>query len=168
MKTDQEFIKQSIKRLNEYTPRIFACLDMLTEAEIWKKPNKNSNSIANLILHLCGNITQYILSALGDSKDLRERDLEFQTESGYTKLELLQKLHHVVSAAIKIIENTNEKKLLKIHAVQGFKLSGIGIILHVVEHYSYHTGQIVFYTKLVKDKDLEFYANYDLNAKNKE
>ena len=51
-------------------------------------------------------------------------------------------------------------------SVQGFQLSGIGIVVHVVEHYSYHTGQISFWTKQLKNKDLRFYAGLDLNVQN--
>jgi uncharacterized damage-inducible protein DinB len=75
-------------------------------------------------------------------------------------------LQKTVSKATGIIKHLDNSKLLKIHSVQGFELSGIGIIIHVVEHYSYHTGQISFYTKLLKDKDLGYYADLDLNIKN--
>lgn len=166
MELEKEIIDQSIMRLNENIPRIEMCVDQLSEDEIWMKANKNSNSIGNLILHLCGNITQYIISALGEKEDQRDRDREFNTEGGFTVSELIQKLQTVVREATTIIIQTNKDTLLKIHAVQGFKLSGIGIIMHVVEHLSYHTGQIAFFTKLLKDRDLGFYANVDLNIKN--
>lgn len=166
MELEKEFIDQSILRLNENIPRIETCLDQLSEDEIWKKPNTNSNSIGNLILHLCGNISQYIISAIGEKEDLRDRDKEFNTEGGFSGNELIQKLQTVVREATPIIIQTNKDTLLKIHAVQGFKLSGIGIIMHVVEHLSYHTGQIAFFTKLLKDRKLGFYANVDLNIKN--
>lgn len=166
MEIQQEFIDQSILRLAENTPRIERCLAMLSEAEVWQKPNKNLNSVGNLIIHLCGNITQYIISSLGGNIDKRNRDLEFSIQGGLNKGELLHKLATIVSAASQTIENIDHRKLTKIHSVQGFELTGIGIIIHVVEHYSYHTGQITFYTKLLKNKDLGFYADLDLNTKN--
>lgn len=166
MELDKEFIDQSILRLNDNVQRIEKCLDQLSEEEIWMKANKNSNSIGNLILHLCGNITQYIRSALGEKEDLRDRDEEFNAEGGFSGNELIQKLQTVLSDATTVIIQTNKDKLGKIYAVQGFKLSGIGIIMHVVEHLSYHTGQIAFFTKLLKDCELGFYAKVDLNIKN--
>ena len=162
----KEFVEQSIYRITENTQRITKCLQEIDEIEIWKSANVNSNSIGNIILHLCGNIRQYAISALGETKDIRERDKEFSTKAGYTKTELLNKLANTIAEASGIIKNIDEKILMKIYAVQGFNLSGLGIIIHVTEHYSYHTGQIAFWIKQLKNKDLEFYAGIDLNVKN--
>lgn len=162
-----EIIAQAIYRLGENTTRVEKCLNALKEKEIWLKPNKSTNSVGNLILHLCGNITQYIISSLGDEEDLRTRDTEFSTSGGYNKSELFDKLSSTVKQAVDIINNLSEDELLRVRSVQAYELSGIGILIHVVEHYSYHTGQIAFWTKLLKDKDLGFYAGIDLNAKNK-
>lgn len=167
MKIESELKSQVILRLNENSPKIEKCLGLLLEKEVWQKPNANSNSIGNLIIHLCGNITQYIISSLGENEDLRNRDYEFTVQGGFTKTDLLQKLNAVVNKARRTIENLDQNKLLNVHDVQGFKLTGIGILIHVVEHYSYHTGQISFYTKLLKDKDLGYYEGHNLNAKNK-
>lgn len=167
MKTfESEFISESISRLHENTPKVKKCLDELTEDQIWQRPNPSSNSVGNIILHLCGNITQYILSSLGAVEDKRERDKEFSTDGGLSKAELIARLKATVDRATFTIKNINPNELTKVRSVQGYELSAIGIIIHVVEHYSYHTGQIIFWTKLLKDKDLAFYANVDLNKKN--
>ena len=162
-----EFINQSVYRINENTKRIIKCLDEIDETEVWQRSNENSNSFGNIILHLCGNITQYAISALGETEDIRMRDKEFSAKDGSTKNELAAKLESTVDEAIRIIESLDEARLLKTYSVQGFDLSGIGIIIHVAEHYSYHTGQIAFWIKQLKNKDLEFYAGVDLNVKNK-
>ena len=162
----KEFVDQSIHSIEENTLRIVKCLHEIDESEIWKSPNNHSNSIGNLILHLCGNIRQYIISGLGHAKDIRERDKEFSTRSGPVKSALLDQLTGTISEAIGIIKSIDESRLTKIYSVQGFNLSGVGIIIHVTEHYSYHTGQIAFWIKQLKDKDLGFYANIDLNIKN--
>ena len=162
----KEFIDQSITRIDENTQKLVTCLDELEEAETWKRPNQHSNSVGNIILHLCGNMRQYAISSLGNIKDTRERDKEFSADGGYSKSELLKKLSDTVEQAKNIIKNISEAELLRKRQVQGFTHSGIGIIVHVTEHYSYHTGQIIFWTKLLKDKDLGFYANINLNAKN--
>lgn len=162
-----EFIEQSIHYIELNTPRIEKCLADLTEEEVWNQPNESTNSIGNLILHLCGNITQYILSSIGGLSDNRERDKEFSTKGGLTKAELLQKLQHTINSAVSVIRNCDQDSLVEIRSVQGFNLSGIGIIVHVTEHYSYHTGQIALLTKMLRNKDLGFYADRDLNVHNR-
>lgn len=161
----KEFITQSIYRMDENTKRVIKCLEEMDEHYIWKSPNDSSNSIGNLLLHLCGNIRQYIISALGEMEDIRIRDEEFSTREGFTKEELLNQLITTVSQAKEIIKSIDDFKLTTTFSVQGFQLSGIGIIIHVTEHYSYHTGQIAFWTKLLKNKDLDFYSGIDLNVK---
>ena len=161
-----EFLQQSIYFLSLNPPRIEKCLNHLNEKEVWRKPNENTNSIGNLILHLCGNITQYIHSSLGNEKDIRQRDIEFSTPNGFSKKELLLKITEVTDKAIHIIQNTTEEELLRKRMVQGFDYTGIAIIIHVTEHYSYHVGQIALWTKLLKNKDLGFYEDNDLNILN--
>lgn len=162
-----ELINHAVLRMSENTPRIVRCLDELSEEEVWQRPNASSNSIGNLVLHLCGNITQYIVSSLGGKDDLRVRDEEFAATGGYTKAQLIKKLEGTLSEAIHIIKNVTEEELLRQRHVQAYCFSGIGNIIHVAEHYSYHTGQIAFWTKLLKNKDLGFYAGVDLNKKGK-
>ncbi len=69
----QEFKTQSVAYFEANTPRIEKCLAQLNETEVWLRPNGASNSVGNLLLHLCGNITQYILSSLGGQPDHRTR-----------------------------------------------------------------------------------------------
>jgi uncharacterized damage-inducible protein DinB len=161
-----EFIEQSVYRLHENTPRISQCLDLLTEDELWMRPNPASNSMGNLLLHLCGNIRQYLISGLGQQPDTRTRDAEFDALGGYDKKELLEKLSATIQEAVAILRAADEKALLTTRKVQGYQLTGIGMIIHVVEHYSYHTGQIAFWTKQLRNRDLGFYAGVDLNTKN--
>ena len=160
-----EVVRQCIDRMAGNTPKIRKCLELLTEEEVWHRPNASSNSVGNQLLHLCGNITQYILSSLAKTPDERQRDLEFSAQGGLTKAELLDRLESTVSKAIAIMGNLDDD-LLRVRSVQGYSYSAIGIMIHVVEHYSYHTGQIIFWTKLLKDMDMGFYAGVDLNRKN--
>jgi uncharacterized damage-inducible protein DinB len=164
----QEFIEQSISVIEKKnTAKIIKCLDKLSEEQIWMRPNNASNSIGNILLHLCGNIRQYVIAALGDQPDIRERDKEFSAQGGYNKQELLKRLTDTITQAIKVIRNADEVSLMKIYPVQGFTHSGVGIIVHITEHYSHHTGQIIFWTKQLTGKDLGFYSHVDLNKKNK-
>ena len=162
----QELVINALYQMDKSTLMIQKSLTEISEEEVWLKPNESLNSIANLILHLCGNITQYIISSMGETEDIRERDLEFSTSKGLNKSELLTKLEAIVDKAKRVISDSDPEQLLKIRVVQGFSFSGVGVIIHVVEHYSYHTGQIAFWVKQLKNKDLGFYKGRDLNTKN--
>lgn len=161
----KEFKEQAILRIGENRNRIQKCLAELTEEEIWKRPNPSSNSVGNLVLHLIGNITQWIQSGLVGSPDGRVRDEEFSAVGGPTRDFLAQRILTTVEEAVQSIQGTEDGDLLKVQTVQGFGFSGIGIIIHVTEHLSYHTGQIAFWTKLLKDEDLGFYKGVDLNRR---
>jgi len=165
-KIKEEFVQNALYRLDESTRMCSISLEHLAEEDIWKRPNESLNSIGNLILHLCGNITQYVISSLGETEDMRERDAEFNTESGLTKEGLFQKLKETVETAKRVINDASIEQLIRKRDVQGFYFSGIGIVLHAVEHYSYHTGQIAFLTKQLKNTDLGFYKDVDLKIKN--
>lgn len=162
-----ELVKNALFRMDESTRMIRKSLLEISEEELWAKPNESLNSIANLILHLCGNITQYITSSLGEGEDIRDRDSEFLTDKGANKSELLGQLEDTVDTAKRVIFDASIAQLLKIRSVQGFSFSGIGVIIHAVEHYSYHTGQIAFWVKQLRNKDLAFYDGVDLKIKNK-
>ena len=162
----QALVESLIFRLDEKTEMITKCLHQLSEEELWQKPNQVSNSVGNLMLHLCGNIRQYIISGLGNQQDTRERDLEFSISGGFDKAALLKKLDMVLEEAKSVLRTMDDQAWLADYQVQGFQLSGVGIALHVVEHYAYHTGQIALWTKLLKAQDLGFYEDTDLNIKN--
>lgn len=166
MNFSNEFLQQSIYFISLNPSRIEKCLHQLTEEQVWEKPNASSNSIGNMILHLCGNITQYIHSSLGNEKDTRKRDIEFSTKGGFSKIELLEKISKVTEKAIYVLQNVSVNELLRKRMVQGFEYTGIGIIIHVTEHYSYHVGQIAYWTKFLADQDLGFYEDLDLNILN--
>ncbi len=165
MNISLDFKEQSIYRIKENHIRIIACIDLLDESQIWLKPNSALNSMGNLVLHLCGNITQYLISTLGGAPDHRNRDAEFTATGGKTKEELKLIFNSVIEQSIQCINNASDADLCMRKKVQVYELTGVGIILHVTEHLSYHTGQIAFLTKLFLAKDLGFYAGFDLNKK---
>jgi uncharacterized damage-inducible protein DinB len=160
-----EFKEQAIYRMEESRKRVLACLDLVPEERIWEQPNPALNSIGNLVLHLCGNITQYIQTTLGGAADHRNRDAEFSTRGGKNKAELKALFEDVLQQSINRIAAATDAELAAVKSVQVYELSGIGIILHVTEHLSYHTGQIALLTKLITAEDLGFYKGLDLNTK---
>ena len=162
----ESFKRTCIFRMEENLQRIELCCDEQDEDKIWFKANEASNSIGNLILHLNGNISQYVISALGGGKDIRNRNSEFKREARIPKNRLLDLHAEIIASAIRIIDVLSEDDLRKEYKVQGFEMDGIEILVHVVEHYSYHTGQIALSTKLEKNKDLGFYAGINLDKLN--
>lgn len=162
----EEFINQILFRINENPPRVERCLSLLSEEQVWIKHASNGYSIGNLILHLCGNVTQYAISSLGGRKDVRERDQEFSADGSHSKQELKDLFRSTLEQASEVIQNVTNEELLKVRSVQGFQLSGIGILIHVTEHLSYHVGQISTLTKIMSNADLGYYENLDLSAKN--
>jgi len=153
-----------IRIFEESFPRIRQCLSALELNEIWKRPNENSNSIGNLVLHLCGNIRQYIVSGLTATKDVRKRSFEFSEIGPISANELILKLDQLELEVKPILQELTIGELIREREVQGFKITGTSILIHVTEHLSYHTGQIAFYTKALKNMDLKFYGDLDLDV----
>ncbi len=162
----QHLLRSSVHFFGWNLERITTCLSELSEAEIWQRPNANSNSIGNQLLHLNGNIRQWILNGLGGQADDRQRDAEFAATSGYSGEELLEVLTGTVQESVNLIGSLSEEDLLPERPVQAYVHDGTFILLHVVEHFSYHTGQIIFWTKELRDKDLYLYGSEDLNQTN--
>lgn len=147
--------------------RIHSCLDVLDEDLIWYTPNENVNSIGNLVLHLSGNIQQYINSTLGDDQDLRKRELEFSAFKSHRIDDLRDLITTTINKSQVTVAKMEEKDFLFEYEVQCFKETGLSILIHVIEHTSYHTGQITQMTKWLKDIDTEYYTNLDLDKTNK-
>ena len=154
--------------MDESMRMVSIALAHLDEEQVWTAPKANLPSVGNLMLHLCGNIRQYAISSLGVEPDTRVRDAEFEVAGGLSKEELFNKLKDTVEEAKQVIRTVEVDELERVRPVQGFEFSGVGIIMHVVEHLSYHTGQIAFWAKYLKQVDLGFYADFDLNTKNED
>lgn len=162
-----DFKKNTCFRLDEGMRMIAISLEFLNEEELWKKPNEHLNSVGNLILHLCGNMTQYVISGLGGKTDERERDLEFQQTGIASKSELKEQLQSTVNEVKETILSVTPEDYLRERQIQGFDMSGMGAVIHAVEHFSYHTGQIAHWVKFLRNTDLHFYDGMDLNTPNK-
>lgn len=149
---------------DESIPRIRKCLSLLNEEEIWRRPNAHLVSVGNLVLHLCGNARQWICSGLGGQADHRNRDAEFDTPGPFP----VQFLYDELAAMQRDVEATlsalQPGTLTQHVRIQGFDETGLSVLVHVVEHFSYHTGQITWYTKWLKNLDTGYYAGMDLNV----
>jgi len=152
------FIAEARRHLmQEYLPWLRACLAALSEAEAWWRPNEKSNSAGNLILHLCGNITQWMIHGVGGAADARNRPAEFAGRESCSKAELLRKLEATLIEVDAVLASLPIDKLAEPRVIQGFEVTVLGAIFHVVEHFSYHTGQIIYITKMRTGEDLKFW-----------
>jgi uncharacterized damage-inducible protein DinB len=142
------------KRLRHYQSRILRCLDELSDREIWWRPNEAANSAGNLVLHLSGNVRQWIVSGLGGAPDLRERDLEFSERGPLPRRELVARLRATVREACRVLEKLDAKALARKQSIQGYRVTGLEAVCHVSEHFSHHAGQIIYITKMTRGKDL--------------
>ena len=139
-----------------YTPRIARCLKLLSEEEIWWRPNRASNSVGNLVLHLQGNVRQWIVGGLGKQPDRRDRDREFAETGSVARRTLLSGLRKTTREADEVLANLGQPHLLRKFSIQGFHVTGLQAVWHVTEHFAFHAGQIIFVTKLKCRKDLRF------------
>ncbi|HWP83508.1 MAG TPA: DinB family protein [Bacteroidota bacterium] len=155
---DAEFLKYSRRRLlREYLPKIERCLELLSDEDVWWRAHESNNSIGNLILHLTGNVRQWIVSGIGGAEDIRTRPQEFAERTMIPKEKLLNKLKAVLVEADAVLERFDPKHLLEVRRIQKYEMTCLDAISHVVEHFSHHTGQIIYATKLRKGMDLKFY-----------
>lgn len=156
--TAQTFITKARSFLgDDFLPKIERCLEQLTDEEVWWRANPESNSIGNLLLHLTGNVRQWIVSGIGGAPDERVRQQEFDERSVITRAELLSRLKRVLSDADEALAELDPTQLLEQRQIQGNDVQLLEAIFHVVEHFSMHTGQIILLTKMLKDSDLKFY-----------
>lgn len=108
------------------------------------------------MLHLAGNVHQWIIAALGGEMDIRNRDLEFAEHGPIPRRALQGLLKREVKEACEVIEALKTEDLLAMHTIQGFHVTTLQAVNHVVEHFAYHSGQILYITKLRLGEDLKF------------
>lgn len=154
MTVETLFVQTSIGKLRQSTDRIAVCLGKLTEDQIWARGHENENAAANLVLHLAGNLRQWIVSGLGGQPDTRERDREFSTQGGITREALIEKLRATVEEAITVLGGLTPEQLTRTYQIQNRTVSGVEAVLSVVEHFAQHTGQIIYATKNMTGEDL--------------
>ena len=152
------FVAQARTLLStDYLPKIEACLEQLTDKDVWWRANQESNSIGNLMLHLSGNLRQWIVCGLGGAPDHRERQQEFDERALIPRSELFAKLKQTVAEVDDVLAHYDSSRLLEVRHIQGNEVTSLEAIFHVTEHFSMHTGQIILLTKQITARDLHFY-----------
>jgi len=156
------FIEFSRNKLtHQYWPRLRTCVESLSDEQVWWRPNAASNSIGNLMLHLNGNVRQWLVGSFRHLEDTRDRPAEFRENDMVPGATLVQKLGSTLSEASEVLATLTEADLLASFHIQGYTVTGLQAVYQVVEHFGLHYGQIVYITKLLRGQDLGFYRELD-------
>src|SRR5215475_5462152 len=157
--------------LEDYFVKIAAAIEALADEQIWRRPNESSNSIGNLLLHLSGNIRQWLISGVGGAEDKRDRASEFAARGSVPKDELVELVKATLDEADAVLARIGDEcaaansdgPLQRLCRPQSYEVTVLDAIFHVVEHFSYHTGQIVFAAKWLAEGQVSFYDDRRLN-----
>jgi hypothetical protein len=149
------------KLLEQYWPRLRSCVESLSGEQVWWRPNEASNSIGNLILHLDGNVGQWLVSSFRQLDDARNRPAEFSERQLIPASALLSKLGTTLTDASDVLASLTEADLLRTLQIQGYTVTGLHAVYQVVEHFGMHYGQILYITKMLRSEDLGFYRELD-------
>lgn len=157
----REFLERSSRFLtHEHLPRVRAAVEALDADDLWWRPNDASNSVGNLLLHMAGNLRQWVVHGVGGAEDVRRRDDEFAAREG-DRDELLDRLRAAVREAAWTLDRLDPARLREPRTIQGMDVTALHAVYHAVEHFSMHAGQILWIVKLRTGEDLGFYRVED-------
>src|SRR5262245_49864048 len=154
-----EFSRQ--KLVEQYWPRLRWCSESLTDDQIWCRPNDASNSVGNLLLHLNGNVRQWLVASFNGLEDTRNRPGEFAERQHLPPAELIERLGKTVEEASAVLRRLRADDLTRSYQIQGYTVSGVHAVYQTVEHFGMHYGQVLYVTKLLRGENLGFYGHLD-------
>ena len=149
------FLKASSAKLEQMTGYLNTCLGKLSDQQIWQRQGAHENAVGNLILHLSGNMRQWIMHGVGGSPDVRTRDEEFSTHRGLSVAQLLELFKQHVAEANNVLATLPHPRLTERIHPQNRDVTILEAIYQVVGHVQQHTGQIILLTKQMTQKDLD-------------
>jgi uncharacterized damage-inducible protein DinB len=160
MDLSTEFLARARHSLGvEYPTKIRQCLDVLPPDALWRRGDEESNSVGNLLLHLSGNVRQWLVASVGGAPDSRSRSAEFAARGGADAETLWEGLRATLDEAGAVLAAQSERSLLERRTIQGRDVSVLDAVFHVVEHFALHTGQIVLLTKRYAPGRIRFYED---------
>lgn len=146
---DAEFLQMVRHRLlDEFPGQIRACLDALSEEDVWWRPNDQANAVGNLVLHLAGSNQFYLGHAIGGAPDVRDRDAEFGARGQRSSAEVFAVYDAARTTMERVLDTLTPARLVETTTATGRSSSFARILMHVTHHNALHLGQIVFITKL--------------------
>jgi hypothetical protein len=153
------------KLLDQYWPRLRASVEQLTEEQVWWRPNPACNSVGNLLLHLNGNVGQWLVASFNAQEDTRNRPAEFNERRRIPSKQMLDQLDWTMQQAAKVLNRLTHEDLAATYHIQGYTVTGLDAVYQVVEHFGLHYGQIVYITKALRGADLGFYRELTLTGR---
>ncbi len=153
-----EFLRVSRHEIAQRLKRIEDCVSRLTAEQIWSRGSEVENSVGNLMLHLAGNLQQWIVAGVGGSPDTRDRDAEFARRDPVDVEELLRVLRGAVGEADSTLAGLTDDELLTKRRIQAYEVTVLHAVSHVVDHFAEHSGQIIWATKNMTGQDLAFHG----------
>lgn len=142
-----QFLSLSSDKLRSNMDLIRKCLEQMDDQAVWARPNESSNSVANLCMHLAGNLGQLIGHAVAGHEDTRQRDAEFSDLAGPGAAGLRTVLQDAVESACAILAGLPPDTLERPLEFRGRQWTVLEIIYKAVEHFALHTGQIIYVAK---------------------
>src|SRR5438477_10047953 len=116
---EDNFLACSAERLAKLCERVETCLGKLTPEQVWMRGSENDNAIGNLVLHLNGNVRQWMVSGVGGAKDIRVRQAEFDARGGPAPADLARQIHETVQEAIAVVRAVPHARLTERVEIQG-------------------------------------------------
>ena len=144
-----------LRLTKDYPGQIDACLESLTDEQIWWRPNEQANAVGNLVLHLAGSNHFYLDHAVGGHPLVRDRDAEFATRETIAKNELRRRWQASVSATDAVLAALEPSRMIETTDRTGKTTTIAQILLHVTHHNATHMGQIVWITKMLQPGTLD-------------
>ncbi|MFY9853182.1 MAG: DUF1572 family protein [Terracidiphilus sp.] len=146
------------KLMEQYWLRLRKAVEPLTDEQVWWRPNEACNSIGNLLLHLNGNVRQWLVTSFNRQEDDRNRPVEFAERELIPVSVLLDRLGATLQQASEVLTRLTHDDLVAQYEIQGYKVSGLAAVYQVVEHFGLHYGQILYIVKTLSGADLGFYS----------
>jgi hypothetical protein len=138
---------EAARELEDALARIRHCVDQLSDEQVWRRSREGLNAVGHVLLHLAGNLRQWIVSGLGGAVDTRDRPAEFAAAGGTPKAELLARLEQAVSEAAAVLRRQRPEDLVRVRRIQGFDVTGLAAVFHTVPHFRGHAQEIVHMTR---------------------
>jgi uncharacterized damage-inducible protein DinB len=145
-------LEDTKKRLVEgYPAQVRAALDTLTDEQIWRRANAGSNSVGNLVLHVCGSTRHFLGRGIGGSEYRRNRPAEFAEAGPLPRADLFRTLEETVGEAERVLQGLEPATLLEVRDRAGEPQTVLALVLRTVHHWAVHTGQIVYAAKALRE-----------------
>ena len=150
------FLDYSVRKLTQMNGNVEACLSKLSDEQVWQRTAAHENTVGNLILHLCGNMRQWIMHGVHNDPDVRTRDAEFSASDGMTAKQLTELFRKTITEAKIVLSSLPPARLVdKTDPQKMGEVSVLDAIYQVVGHVQQHVGQIIMLTKQMTGKDLD-------------